>query len=103
MKRAVGPWEVKLRIGVWRSNGGLIWIEMGKGRFKIAGVNVVAAISFILLVVAVFLALIGFFFVHRAVDYGCLFQARRFCRKNGFKLTKWRCAPAFDKSGVKTK
>ncbi len=42
------------------------------------------------------------FRVHCGIEYCCLVYARRFCRQQGFKISRWRCGPAFDRSGVKT-
>jgi hypothetical protein len=56
-------------------------------------------IALIALVIAV---LPAFYFVHRTLEYCYFLHARRFCRKQGFKLGRWRCRPAFDNSGIKT-
>jgi hypothetical protein len=56
----------------------------------------------IVIVVAGVIALPAFYLVHRGLEYCYLLHARRFCRKNGFVLVRWRYGPAFDKSGVKT-
>ena len=44
----------------------------------------------------------AFYFVHRTLEYCYFLHARRFCRKHGFKPGRWRCGPAFDKTGIKT-
>jgi hypothetical protein len=40
--------------------------------------------------------------VHRVLDRICVGHARRFCEKNGLKVTRFRWQPAFDPTGVKT-
>jgi hypothetical protein len=53
----------------------------------------------IVIVVAAVIALPAFYLVHRGLEYCYLLYGRRFCRKNGLKLVRWRCGPAFGKSG----
>jgi hypothetical protein len=53
-------------------------------------------------VVAGVLALPLFVLVHRGSHYCCLAHAKRYCRKNGIELKRWRCGPQFDATGVKT-
>src|SRR5215469_4526913 len=48
------------------------------------------------------LALPLFYFVHYGLEYCYLVHARRFCRRHGLELSRWRCEPACDKSGLKT-
>lgn len=55
-----------------------------------------------LMIVAGVLALPMYVLVHRGVNYCCLVHASRFCRRNNFELTRWRCRYEFDRSGVKT-
>ena len=52
--------------------------------------------------VAGILALPAFLAVHLGLRRVYLMHARRFCRKNGFAPVRWRGAPAFDSTGVKT-
>jgi hypothetical protein len=56
----------------------------------------------VIIVVAAVIALPAFYFIHRGLEYCYLLHARRFCRKNGLELVRWRCGPEFDASGVKT-
>ena len=42
------------------------------------------------------------FLVHYGLDYCCLVYARRFCKRQGYRISRWRCGPALDQSGVKT-
>lgn len=60
------------------------------------------ALNVPLLILVGFLSLPAFYAVHRALVYCYFLRARRFCRKNGFTIARWRCGPAFDNSGVKT-
>ncbi len=48
------------------------------------------------------LALPLFYAVHCGLNYCCLRHAQRFCRRHGLAISRWRCGPAFDDSGVKT-
>ena len=56
----------------------------------------------IVIVAAAILALPLLYAVHCALNYCCLRHARRFCRKNGPSVSRWRFGPAFDQSGIKT-
>jgi hypothetical protein len=58
--------------------------------------------EFIFIVVAGILALPLFYAVHRGLNYCYLTHARRFCRQHGFAISRWRCGPEFNQSGVKT-
>jgi hypothetical protein len=53
----------------------------------------------VIIVVAAVIALPAFYFVHRCLEYFYLLHARRFCKENGLELVRWRCGPAFEKSG----
>ena len=48
------------------------------------------------------LALPLFYLLHSTLNYCYLVHARRFCRRQGFEISRWRCGPAFDQSGLKT-
>jgi hypothetical protein len=54
-----------------------------------------------LLIVCVLAVPLGYL-VHCGLNYCCLVYARRFCRRQGFKIIRWRCGPALEQSGVKT-
>ena len=56
----------------------------------------------VFIVVAGILALPLFYAVHCGLNYCCLRYAQRFCKQHGFAISRWRCGPAFDQSGVKT-
>jgi hypothetical protein len=56
----------------------------------------------IVIIIAAVIALPAFYLVHRVLKYCYLLHGRRFCRKNGLELIRWRCGPEFDTSGVKT-
>jgi hypothetical protein len=60
------------------------------------------ATAIIVIIVAAVVALPAFYFVHRGLTYFYLMHARRFCKRNGLVLVRWRCLPEFDKSGTKT-
>jgi hypothetical protein len=62
----------------------------------------VGALDVRMLILVGVLTLPAFYLVHRTLEYCYLLRARRFCRKNGLKVVRWRCGPAFDRSGVKT-
>ncbi len=59
-------------------------------------------LEIIFMVVAGILALPLMYAVHCGLNYCCLRHARRFCRQNGLEVSKWRCGPAFEQSGIKT-
>ena len=40
--------------------------------------------------------------VHCTLDRCCAGHARRFCRRKGLEVSRLRCQPAFEPSGVKT-
>jgi hypothetical protein len=61
-----------------------------------------SATGIIVIVVAAAVALPAFYFAHRGLKCCYLLHGRRFCRKNGLKLVRWRSGPEFDASGVKT-
>jgi hypothetical protein len=48
------------------------------------------------------LAISALVLAHFGLIYVYLLYARRFCRKHGLTLVRWRCGPAWDASGVKT-
>lgn len=56
----------------------------------------------VLIVAASILALPMMYAVHRGLNYCGLRHAQRFCRQHGFAISRWRCEPAFDQSGIKT-
>jgi len=60
------------------------------------------AIEISLIVAAGILALPLMYAVHRGLNYCCLRHAHRFCRQHGFTISRWRCGPLFDDTGVKT-
>jgi hypothetical protein len=60
------------------------------------------ALRGVLILIVVFLSLPVLVLVHYGLERCYLMHARRFCRKNGFVLGKWRCGPAFNRQGVKT-
>jgi len=63
---------------------------------KLDSIQVIAILAAGILGVPVFII------VHYGLEYCYLVYARRFCRKNGFKMVNWRSGPAFDESGFKT-
>src|SRR5262245_15186664 len=56
----------------------------------------------VFIILASILALPALYFVHLGLNSCCVKYARRFCRQRGLTVTRWRCGPAFDPSGVKT-
>jgi len=40
--------------------------------------------------------------VHNGINNCCVRHSCKFCRRNGYQVQRWMCAPAFDESGVKT-
>ncbi len=56
----------------------------------------------ILILAAAVVSLPLFFLVHWGVEYCCHLRARKFCRKNGLRVLRFRIGPAFDPSGIKT-
>lgn len=56
----------------------------------------------ILIVLAVLVTGPLFYGVHCGLDYCCLKHARRFCRKRGLEVKRWRLGPAFDQTRAKT-
>jgi len=70
--------------------------------FFLASAKPATVLMVVIIVVAGIVALPAFYAVHCGLTYCYLQHAHRFCRKNGYELLRWRCGPAFDKSGVKT-
>ena len=56
----------------------------------------------LLIVAAGILALPMMYGVHCGLNYCCLKHAQRFCRQHGFAISRLRCGPEFEQSGVKT-
>lgn len=56
----------------------------------------------VLVVFGIPAALYLFWSVHCALDRLCMGHARRYCRRRGLEISRVRCQPAFDQSGVKT-
>jgi len=48
------------------------------------------------------LALPLLFVAHIAIEYCCLIHTRRYCRKNGLDILRFRLRPELDSSGMKT-
>lgn len=56
----------------------------------------------IAIITAGVLALPLFVLVHVWLERCYLAYARRYCKKNGYAIARYRCGPLFDKGGVKT-
>ena len=53
------------------------------------------------IIAAVILLLPVIYVCFRIMFFCYAWHARRFCRRNGYKILKWRWGPAFDESGTK--
>ncbi len=56
----------------------------------------------IAIIMAAVLALPLFVFVHVWLERCYLAYARRYCKRHGYAVSRYRCGPLFDKDGIKT-
>ena len=56
----------------------------------------------IVLIMGGVLVLPLFYAVHCGLDYCCVRHAKRFCRRKGFDVCRFRWKPAFNNRGIKT-
>lgn len=69
---------------------------------EIIQVLITLILVLIFLAVVVVLTVPTLLLVHRGLSYCYLQFARRFCAKRGLLLSRWRCGPAFEGTGVRT-